>query len=104
MLFRSNDTDATYQLLVWVDGEYLRGELRSDQLQKVKYHIRAEKEGFVREKGIVYRVGQIWREAIDPITGDRVERVLLRENHARVMYDTAGLAVREEMPGEQTEL
>lgn len=89
-----NDTDATYQLLVQVDGEYLRGELRSDAPQKRKYHIRTENEGFVREDGIVYRVGEVWREAIDPVTGDRVERKLLRKNHAKVMYDTSNLEIR----------
>lgn len=93
-----NDTAATYHLLVRVDGEYLRGELHSDLPQPLKYHIRTENEGFVRENGIVYRVGQVWREAIDPRTGNRVERTLLRENHARVMYDTAGLDIREAAP------
>lgn len=91
-----NDTDATYQLLVWVDGEYLRGELRSDRPQKWKYHIRSEGEGFVREAGTVYRVGRVWREAVDPVTGNRVERKLIRENHARVMYDTSNLEIREQ--------
>lgn len=93
-----NDTDAAYQLLVWVDGEYLRGELRSDRPQALKYHIRTEGEGFIRENGVVYRVGRVWREAIDPRTGNRVERTLLRENHARVMYDAAGLDIKETAP------
>ena len=88
-----NDTQATYQLRVWVDGEYLRGELRADRPQDLRYHIHGEGDGFVRENGVVYRVGQVWREAVDPRTGVRVERTLLRENHARVMYDTAGLEV-----------
>lgn len=90
-----NDTGVTYQLLVWVDGEYLRGELRSDRPQKYKYHIRAEGEGFVREKGAVYRVGQVWREAIDPATGNLAERKLIQENHALVLYETDGLEIRE---------
>lgn len=90
-----NDTDAVYQLLVWVDGEYLRGELRCDRPQRYRYHIRAEGEGFVREDGVVYRVGQVWRECVDPVTGNRAERTLLRENHARVLYDTEGLEIRE---------
>lgn len=94
-----NDTEATYQLLVRVEGEYLRGELRSDRSQRYKYHIRAQGEGFVREKGVVYRVGQIWREAVDPVTGDRVEQRLLRENHAQVLYDTEGLEIRKEGNG-----
>lgn len=81
---------------MWVDGEYLRGELRSNAPQQYKYHIRAEGEGFVREGDVVYRVGKIWREAIDPATGNRVERTLLRENHARVLYDTSALEIREE--------
>ena len=93
-----NDTEATYQLLVHVDGEYLRGELRSDRHQKLKYHIKSEHEGFVREDGVVYRVGEIWRDAIDPVTGNLVERTLIRTNHARVMYDTAGLDIRDAAP------
>ena len=93
-----NDTEATYQLLVHVDGEYLRGELRSDRRQKLKYHIKSEHEGFVREDGVVYRVGEIWRDAIDPVTGNLVERTLIRTNHARVMYDTAGLDIRDAAP------
>lgn len=91
-----NNTGFVYQFLVWVDGEYLRGELRSNAPQQYKYHIRAEGEGFVREGDAVYRVGKIWREAIDPATGNRVERTLLRENHARVLYDTSALEIREE--------
>lgn len=64
-----NDTQATYQLRVWVDGEYLRGELRADRPQDLRYHIHGEGDGFVRENGVVYRVGQVWREAVDPRTG-----------------------------------
>ena len=93
-----NDTEAAYQLLVHVDGEYLRGELRSDRRQTLKYHIKSEHEGFVREDGVVYRVGEVWRDAIDPVTGNLVERTLIRTNHARVMYDTAGLDIRDAAP------
>lgn len=90
-----NDTDAVYQLLVWVDGEYLRGELRSDRPQPLRYHISTEQERFVREDGVVYRVGEVWREAVDPRTGNCTQRALIRKNHARVMYDTAGLDITE---------
>lgn len=92
-----NDTDAAYQLLVWVDDEYLRGELRSDQPQALKYHIKSEGEGFLLEDGQLYRVGKVWREAVDPRTGDLVERSLLRENHARVMYEFTVSAKEEPM-------
>ena len=92
-----NDTETVYQLLVWVDGEYLRGELRADRPQRYKYHIRTEGEGFAREGENVYRVGKVWRETVDPVTGLRVERQLLRVNHARVLYDTTGLESRKEI-------
>lgn len=90
-----NDTEDAYQLLVWVDGEYLRGELRSSRESPFRYHIRAEKEGFIREAGEVFRVGKVWRETVDPVTGNRLSRELLQENHARVLYDTSGLEIRE---------
>lgn len=82
-----NDTDLTYQLLVWVDGEYLRGELRADRPQPVRYHIKTTGDGFVEEDGQFYRVGQVWRETVDPVTGNLLNRSLVRENHAKVMYD-----------------
>lgn len=88
-----NDTARTYQLLTWSDGTYLRGELRADTAQSVKYHIHPEGERFVREGEAVYRLGQIWREGVDVVSGNRVFRTLLRENHARVLYDTAGLEI-----------
>ncbi len=91
-----NGTDRTYQLLTWVDGEYLRGELRADSAQALKYHVKARDERFVRAGDAVYRLGQVWREGVDPATGNCITRVLLRENHSRVMYDTAGLEIVEE--------
>ena len=78
---------------MWVDGEYLRGELRSDRPQELCYHIHGRGTASSGRTGWSYRVGQVWQEAVDPRTGVRVERTLLRENHARVMYDTAGLGV-----------
>lgn len=90
-----NDTPATFQLLTWSDGTYLRGELRSDRSLPVRWHVHAEGEGFVREEGTVYRVGQVWREKVDVRTGQLLERTLLRQNHARVLYDTDGLPIQE---------
>lgn len=91
----TNRTSASFQLRTWIDGEYLRGELRCDRSLPVRWHIHAEGDGFVRENGTVYRVGRIWRETVDARSGISLERTLLRENHARVLYDTAGLPIRE---------
>lgn len=82
-----NDTTNTYQLRLCVDGEYLRGELRSTEQQPHTFHIHAENEYFSRENGIVYRNGQVFRDIIDRTTGQCLESQLIRTNHARVMYD-----------------
>lgn len=82
-----NDTTNTYQLRLWVDDEYLCGELRATEQQSHTFHIHAENEYFSREDGVVYRNGQVYRDVIDPITGQRVASHLIRTNHAKVMYE-----------------
>ena len=88
-----NNTSRTYQLLVWVDGEYLRGELRADQEQPNSYHIYAKDEFFSREDGIVYRNGTVVRDTIDKLTGNHKQSEVIRTNHAKVMYDTSTLTI-----------
>lgn len=91
-----NPTDRTYQLLVSTDGEYLRGELRADKRQDLSFHIHSENEYFSKEKGIVYRNGIVYRDTIDKKTGNRISREMIRNNHARVMYDTSNLEIKVE--------
>lgn len=90
-----NDTDNTYQLLVFTDGEYLRGELRAERPQSCSYHIHAENEFFSRKNGIVFRNGSVVRETIDKVTGVCIKCETIRRNHARVMYDPSGLDIRD---------
>jgi len=82
-----NNTSNTYQLRLWVNDEYLCGELRAEEHQQHTYHIHAENEYFSREDGIIYRNGQVYRDTIDVTTGQCVDTRLIRTNHARVMYD-----------------
>ena len=89
-----NNTDLTYQLVIYVTKEYLRGELRADQRQKNKYHISAEEIYFSKEKdGNVYRNGKVYREKIDRETGNVVDKELIKVNHAKVCYDTNHLEI-----------
>lgn len=90
-----NGTDKTYQLLITVGESHLKGELRCNAPLDHSYHIKAEQERFIRENDVVYRVGKVYRYRIDQKTGRTVEKQLLRKNHARVMYDTAGLQIEE---------
>ena len=86
-----NDTKNTYQLRLWVEDEYLRGELRTSEQQAHTFHIHAENEYFSREEGVVYRNGQVYRDIIDRTTGRCLESQLIRTNHAKVMYDVSQL-------------
>ncbi len=90
-----NDSANTYQLLTHTDGEYLRGELRAMQTLPCAYHIHARDEHFSRERGVVYRNGIVERQVIDKHTGECLQCDIIRRNHARVMYDTSHLEVRE---------
>ena len=85
-----NDTEQTYRLLGYTTPTHLCGELRTDAPLAVKYHIASENERFVRENGVVYRCSEVHRSMVDKTTGNVLSRELLRRNHARVLYDTAG--------------
>lgn len=88
-----NESDITYQLVTYVTDTHLCGELRASDKLPVKYHIASENEYFVRVDGTVYRRGQVYRMCIDKVTGRELSRELLRDNNARVMYDTSHLTV-----------
>ena len=82
-----NNTNNTYQLRLWVDKEYLCGELRATEPLPHSFHIHAENEFFSREDGVIYRNGQVYRDIIDRATGQCIDSQVIRTNHARVMYD-----------------
>lgn len=83
-----NNTDATFQLFVHVEGEYLCGELYASKEPQYSYHIHAEGEFFAREEdGNIYRNGTVVKETVDKRTGNVVDRETIRTNHAKVLYD-----------------
>ena len=82
-----NKTDQTFQLIVFTDETYLNAELRAARPLDVKYHIQSRKECFVRENGVYYRCGEVWRECVEKSTGKVLESSLIKTNHAQVMYD-----------------
>jgi vancomycin resistance protein VanW len=84
-----NNTDSTYQLIVYTTEKYLCGELRSDRSLNCKYHICAEDEFFSFENGDYYRNNTIMRKCVDKKTGNVLEKRILMKNHAKVMYDSS---------------
>lgn len=82
-----NNTRNTYQIIVYSDGEYLRGELRAVDRSKFAFHIKSENERFVREGDGVYRRGEVYRVTVDSRTGRLLKKELIRKNDARVAYE-----------------
>lgn len=93
-----NNTNRTYQLIVYTTEEYLCGELRASSPQEYSFHIHAENECFVREGDDVYRCGDVIRDTIDVHTGRIISYQLIRKNHAKVCYDTSNLNIVGESP------
>ncbi len=90
-----NTTDNTFQLIVYPTQEYLCGELRCSEELPNKYHIKAENEFFSKEPDGVYRNNRIYRECVDRRTGKLLTRELIKENHAKVLYDASMLPISE---------
>ena len=90
-----NTTDNTFQLCIWVDENELCGELRAIKPIEFKYEIRTEDECFVKENDDVYRIGKVYRKCIEANTGKTLWDKCIRENHAKVMYNTDKLEIKE---------
>lgn len=82
-----NDTNQTFQLLIWVTDTHLCGELRCEETLKQSYHIVCEGERFVRESDGIYRRGNVYRTIYDKQSGILEKKELLQENNAKVMYE-----------------
>ncbi len=84
-----NNTGAPVQLLIWLDGDELRGQLRSAASVADTWSIVEEDHHFAREPdGVWYRNSRIWRVQYGP-DGAEKARTLMLQNHSRVMYDPA---------------
>ena len=82
-----NDTDQTFQLLLWCDADNLYAELRCEHALPHSYRIVEEGHHFQKEGDSYYRVSKIYKETLDAVTGDVTARDLVLDNHSQVMYD-----------------
>lgn len=84
-----NVTDVPVQLLLWVEGEELFGELRATKNFPLRYRIVEEDHHFRREGNKYYRISRIYRFSFDRATSDLVGKELVLANHSEVMYNHA---------------
>jgi vancomycin resistance protein VanW len=82
-----NNTDNTFQLITYLTGTHLCGELRAAKPLETSYHIVETDKHFVEIGGVYYRRNKIYRRTIDKRTGQELKNELLVESNARVMYD-----------------
>ena len=81
-----NETDMTFQVIVYTTDEYLCGEIRAQHPMTEKVHIREEDAHFFEQGGQLYRHNKIYRRVVDKRTGNTLEDRLLLENTAKTMY------------------
>ncbi|MEE1367124.1 MAG: VanW family protein [Evtepia sp.] len=82
-----NDTDQTFQLLLWCDADNLYAELRCEQPLPHCYRIVEEGHHFQKEGEKYYRVSKIYKETADKASGQIIDKALVLDNHSEVMYD-----------------
>lgn len=82
-----NDTSDTFQINLWLDDEYLNGELRSDRPADTKFDV-FETDHLIKLQpwGGYTRHNRIWKRSTSLIDGMTDER-LVTENHAIMMYN-----------------
>lgn len=98
--FRNPGPD-TYRLRLRLDHERLHGELWSDRLPALTYHVEEEGHRFLKRDGLVYRQNRLYRVAVDRRTGDRVARELRAENCFPVLYPVDPARLAEGVPPER---
>lgn len=96
-----NDTEETFQLLVWVEKEELCGELRCSRDLPCRWRIEERDHHFSREGDGYYRNSEIWQKVIRRSDGKLLSEKLILKNHSKVLYDPALIPpeeLREETP------
>lgn len=82
-----NNTNATFQISLWLDDEYLHGKVTSNIEPSVKYEIYETDHHFeLQWWGGYTRHNRIWRRTINLVDGASKEE-LIAENHAIMMYN-----------------
>jgi vancomycin resistance protein VanW len=83
----TNETPYTYQLRLFLDKEYLNGELRSNHESGENYEVFETDHSFSQQWwGGYTRHNKIWQRSVSKATGTMEEK-LVSSNHAIMMYN-----------------
>ena len=91
-----NDTNITFEFHVWVDDEFLRGELLADKEPVYTYSIVERDHQFIHEPktGKFYRENKLFQQVNSLTTGNLIGEKLVTSNHSEMKYQpTVGARV-----------
>ncbi len=92
-----NGTCSTFQLQLEVTKTHLCGSWVSDQKPAVVYRVIEADHRFTQESwGGYTRHNRLYRQVLDPLTGEKLGEEFITENHALMMYSPLIAAPREQ--------
>ncbi len=82
-----NNTDKTFKINLWLDDEYLHGNIQCDHVLDVEYEVYEKDHRIIRQSwGGHTRHNQIWRRTTNLKTGEELHE-LIAANDAIMMYN-----------------
>jgi len=93
-----NHTAQTFQIRTWIEGGYLKGEIRSDRDCPVRFSIVEQDHAYLRKRsdGKHYRTNEIYRHLRATDTGQPLREEFLMENFSVMKYaPPEGASIRE---------
>lgn len=82
-----NNTDQSFQLVLWCDEDNLNGELRCEKELPYTYSISEEDHHFEKEGDTYYRISKIYKNTFLRETGEQIDKKLVLDNHSKVLFD-----------------
>ena len=83
-----NETEQTYQLLTWCEGDDFFCELRGEKPVPFGYRLQEEEHHFRREGEVYYHYSKLYL-VISDRDGAEIQKKLVWDNRSKVMYDYA---------------
>jgi vancomycin resistance protein VanW len=84
-----NNTNQRFQLITYVDQDYLMGEIRSNVHLENEYKIIEEDSYFYLKDNKYYRHNKIYKVICSKGNSDYFEKEFMLENNAEVLYDSS---------------
>lgn len=81
-----NETDATFQIVIFFDEEYIHGAIFTDKDSKYRYEVSSRDNCYFRSNGKIYHKNSIFRTSIDYMTNEVINDLLLYQNQCEIAY------------------